>query len=135
MTYHADFQLFRYGIRLDLTSVLRVRLSLLFIITGHHYLQILLTNVTNIIIPSRRVSQKVRYPLCPNVTYAKECHGNLVSETLSKLIYFEEVGRIFLRKLGIYLPDSTTSHVSRDYPQRKCCVIHTVRFLTVVIST
>jgi hypothetical protein len=53
----------------------------------------------------------------------------LVSETLSKLIYLEEVDRIFLRKLGIYLPDSTASHISRDYPQRKFCVIHTVRVL------
>jgi uncharacterized membrane protein len=42
-------------IRLNLTSVLRVRLSPLFIITGHHYLQILLTTVAIVIIPARRV--------------------------------------------------------------------------------
>jgi hypothetical protein len=29
-------------------------------------------------------------------------------------MYLEEVGRMFLRKLGIYLPDSTASHISRE---------------------
>lgn len=93
--------LFRYGIRPNLTSVLRVRLSPLFIITGHHYLQILLTNAANVIILSRRVSQKVRYLLWPKVRTRKN-GTEIWSRRLS-------VNLCILKKLAGYFTESLVS--------------------------